>query len=192
MRYAVMFNTTIIIPVLFLFLPFTMHNFPMFRTSMMSLVPWGITEGIFLFASWYYTKTRQPVKWARNVSASALICLMPLAGVFNLSAGLYSSHDAGMRLRDLVRRNDIVLQYGINHPSIYFYTLRNSWIISADLTPGVAERKFTAPEAAIKVLWEGKNRVFLLMPSNFTPDTPLPQNVYHIIEGEGLLLLSNQ
>ena len=191
-RYAVMFNTLIIFPVLFLFLPFTLHNFPVLASSMMSLIPWGLTEGLFLFASWYYTKTRQPVKWARNVSASALICLMPLAGVFNLSAGLYSSHDAGMKLREIIRGNDVVIQYGINHPSMYFYTLRNSRIISADFTAGIAERKFSAPESAIKTLWETKYRVFLLMPSDMKPDTPLPQNVYHITEGEGLLLLSNQ
>lgn len=192
MRYAVMFNTLIIFPVLFCFMPFALHNFPALEASMMSLVPWGITEGLFLFASWYYTKTRQPVKWARNVSASALICLMPLAGVFSLSAGLYSSHDAGMKLRNLVKKNDIILQYGINHPSIYFYTLRNSRIISADLTPGVAERKFTAPESAINTLWGTQYRVFLLMPAGLKPEKPLPQNVFHVTEGEGLLLLSNQ
>lgn len=192
MRYAVMFNTIIIIPVLYFFLPFVAHNFPLIRDSMMSLIPWGIAEGLFFFASWYYTKTRQPTKWARNVSASALICLMPLAGVMNLSAGMYSAHDAGMKLRDSVRRNDIILQYGVNHPSMYFYTLRNSWIISADLTAGVAERKFRAPESEINTLWGGQNRVYLIMPSDLKPDTPLPGNIYHIIEGEGLLLLSNQ
>ena len=192
MRYAVMFNILIIIPVLYCFLPFTLHNFPMLKASMMSLVPWGIAEAVFLFASWYYTKTRQPVKWARNVSASAIICLMPLAGIFNLSAGLYSSHDSGIRLRETLKRNDIILQYGVNHPSMYFYTLRNSWIISADLTPGVAERKFTAQVSAINNLWGGKNRVFLVMPSEMKPNPPLPQNVFHILEGNGLLLLSNQ
>ena len=192
MRYAVMFNTMIIIPVLFLFIPFTIHNFPMLQASMMSLVPWGVAEGLFLFASWYYTKTRQPVKWARNVSATAIICLMPLAGVFNLSAELYSAHDAGIMMRNTIKRNDVILQYGVNHPSIFFYTLRNSRIISADLTPGVAERRFRADKSAIKTLWEGKDRVFLLMPSSLKPDTQLPQNIFHIIEGEGLLLLSNQ
>ena len=192
MRYAVMLNTLIVIPVLYFFLPFTVHNFPMLQASMMSLIPWGILEGLFLFASWYYTKTRQPSKWARNVSASALVCLMPLAGVFNLTADLYSARDAGMKLRDMIRGNDIVIQYGVNHPSIYFYTLRNSRIITAELTPGVEERKFTADESAINTLWPGRNRVYLIMPSDFQPGKPLPQNIYHITEGEGLLLLSNQ
>ena len=192
LRYCIMFNTLIAVPVLYFFLPFVTHNFPVIDASMMSLIPWGITEGLFFFASWYYTKTRQPVKWARNVSASALICLMPLAGVFSLSSGACSVRDTGIRLRDMVRGNDVILQYGVNHPSMYFYTLRNSRIISADLTPGVAERKYIAPKSAVKTLWDGKRRVYLIMPSDLKPDTPLPGNIYHISESQGLLLLSNQ
>lgn len=192
MRYAVMLNTVIIIPVLYMFLPFVSHNFPVIQASMMSLIPWGLTEGLFMFAAWYYTKTKQPHKWARNVPAAALICLMPLAGVVNLSAGMFSAHEAGMMLRDLVKGNDVILQYGENHPSIYFYTLRNSRIIEADLTHGVAERKFTAPKSVIKTLWDGKGRVYFLMPSDMKPEEILPKNVHHITDGEGLLLFSNQ
>ena len=192
LRYSVMFNTLIAVPVLYFFLPFITHNFPMIQASMMSLIPWGIAEGLFFFASWYYTKTRQPSKWARNVSASALIGLMPLAGVFSLTSGMYSAHDTGMKLREMIKGNDVILQYGDNHPSVYFYTLRNSRIISADLTPGVAERKYIAPESAIHTLWEGKGRVYIIMPSDFKPDTPLPGSIYHITDGQGLLLLSNQ
>ena len=192
MRYAVMINTLVLIPVLYMILPFAAHNFPAVEASMMSLIPWWLAEGLFLFASWYYTKTRQPVKWARNVSAAALICLMPLAGVFNLIAGSYSAHTVGMGLREVVKGNDIVIQYGVNYPSMYFYSLRNSRIINAGLTPGVAERKFAAPESAINTLWGGKGRVFLLMPDDMKSDTPLPKNIFHIAGGEGLLLLSNQ
>ena len=132
------------------------------------------------------------MKWARNVSAAALIALMPLAGVFNLTADIYSVRSAGLKLRDTVKGSDIIIQYGVNHPSVYFYTLRNSRIVSADLTPGVAEKKFISKESAINTLWNGKNRVFLVTPSDFQLDAPLPQNIYHIAEGEGLLLLSNQ
>lgn len=192
LRYAVMLNMMIVVPVLYLLLPFTVHNFPMIQNSMMSLIPWGITQGVFVFASWYYTRTRQPEKFARNVIAAALICLMPLAGIFNLVAEQYSLKDAGMRLRDLVKGDDIVIQYGVNHPSMYFYTLRNSRIIDSDFTPGVAESKFESRASDINRLWGGKNRIFLLMPSNFQTDEPLPQNIFHILEGDGLLLLSNQ
>ncbi|MBQ9390105.1 MAG: hypothetical protein IJR27_00575 [Synergistaceae bacterium] len=192
MRYAVILNTVIIIPVLYMLLPSVSYHFPVIQSAMMSLIPWGAAEGLFLFASWYYTKTKQVTKWARNVPAAALICLMPLAGVFNLTADLYSVHDSGMKLRDIIKGSDIILQYGVNYPSIYFYTLRNPSIISADLTPGIAERKFVEDESVINKLWEGKNRVFLIMPSDLKPENPLPKNIYHISEGEGLLLLSNQ
>ena len=117
---------------------------------------------------------------------------MPLAGIFNLTADLYSLRNPGMRLRDIIKGNDIIIQYGVNHPSMYFYTLRNSRIIDADFTPGVAERKFESKASDINKLWGGKNRVFLLMPSNFQSEEHLPQNIFHISEGEGLLLLSNQ
>ena len=192
LRYAVMLNMIFAIPFLYLLMPFTVHNFPMIQNSMMSLIPWGIAQGVFIFASWYYTKTRQPEKFARNVLAAALICLMPLAGIFNLTADLYSLRNPGMRLRDIIKGNDIIIQYGVNHPSMYFYTLRNSRIIDADFTPGVAERKFESKASDINKLWGGKNRVFLLMPSNFQSEEHLPQNIFHISEGEGLLLLSNQ
>ena len=192
MRYAVMMNTLIIVPLLYMVLPFTSQNLPVVKASMLSLIPWGIAEGLFLFASWYYTKTRQPSKWARNVSASALICLMPLAGVFNLTAGIYSARGVGMSLREAVKGNNIILQQGVNYPSIYFYTLRNTRIIDAELTPGVQERKFAASDEIINALWGEKGRVFLIIPGDMSSEKPLPQNVYHITEGEGLLLLSNQ
>ncbi len=192
LRYAVMINTLILVPVLYMLLPFTARKFPLVKASMMSLIPWGLTEGLFLFACWYYTKTRQPSKWARNVPAAALICLMPLAGVFNLTAEIYSAHDTGMQLRDAVRGNDIILQYGVNHPSIYFYTLRNSRIISADFTPGVSEKKYNAPESVINSLWDGSTRVFMIMPSDMTLENRLPADIIQIDEGQGLLLLSNQ
>ena len=192
LRYAVMLNMMFALPFLYLLMPFAVHNFPMLQGSMMSLVPWGIAQGVFFFASWYYTRTRQPEKFARNVLAAALICLMPLAGIFNLVAGQYSLRNAGMRLRDLVKGNDTIIQYGVNHPSMYFYTLRNSRIIEADFTPGVAERRFESKASDINKLWGGKNRIFLLMPSKFQSDEALPQNIFHILESEGLLLLSNQ
>ena len=192
LRYAVMMNIIIIVPVMYLLLPFVSHNFPMIEGAKLSLIPWGLAEGLFIFASWYYTKTRQPVKWARNVCASALICLMPLAGVFNLAAGMYSSREAGMKIRETARGNDVIIQYTVNHPSLYFYTLRNARIIDSELTSGVSERKFLSPRSLIDNSWGGKGRVFLMMPSELTPDPPLPPDVYQITEGEGLLLLSNQ
>ncbi|MBQ3403493.1 MAG: glycosyltransferase family 39 protein [Synergistaceae bacterium] len=190
-RYAVMINTLILIPLLYVIFPLAARKFPVLQASMMSLVPWGLSEGLFLFASWYYTKTRQPRKWARNVPAAALLCLMPLAGVFNLTAESCSMRSAGMKLRDIIKGGDTVIQYGVNYPSVYFYTLRNSRIIEADLTPGIQERQFTASREAINQLWAGKSRVFMITPDTM-PSENLPNNIFPIAEGEGLLLLSNQ
>ena len=191
-RYSVMFNMMILVPVMYIVLPFTINKFPVIKASLMSLIPYELAVGLFIFASWYYTKTRQIVKWVRNVPAAALLCLMPLAGVFNLTADVYSVRDIGLKLRDAIKGTDKVIQYSVNYPSMYFYTLRNSSIIEADFTEGVQERKFNAPYSLIGSLWAGKERVFLIMPNDKTPENPLPQSVFHLLEADGKLLLSNQ
>ena len=173
-------------------MPFTLRVFPVVRASLMSLIPWELLAGLFLFAAWYYTRTRQITKWVRNVPAAALLCLLPLAGVLNLTAEAYSVRDIGKRLGTIIEGNETVIQYGVNHPSIYFYTFRNSRIIDADLTPGLQERESAADFGLIGRLWDGRDRVFLIIPANLQSDNPLPQNVMHILEAEGMLLLSNQ
>ena len=117
---------------------------------------------------------------------------MPLAGVFNLTADLYSVGEIGTRLGGIIQGNETVIQYGVNHPSIYFYTFRNSRIIGADLTPGLQERDFSADFGLIGRLWDGRERVFLIMPNDLQSDNPLPRNIMHILEDDGMLLLSNQ
>ena len=191
-RMSVMINVLLLVPALYMFLPFTANTFPVVKASLLSLIPWGILTGLALFAGWYYTRTKQIVKWVRNVPAAALLCLMPLAGVFNLTADAYSVRDIGRKLGSTIEGNETVIQYGVNYPSVYFYTFRNSSIIDAELTPGIAERKFLAEFARIGEAWNGRDRVFLIMKEDMQTEGPLPQNVSHILEAEGLLLLSNQ
>ena len=191
-RMSVMINVLVLVPVLYMFLPFTMRAFPAVRVSLMSLIPWGGAVALCLFAGWYYTKTKQIVKWVRNVPAAALLCLMPLAGVFNLTAEEYSVREVGQGLRSIIQGNDTVIQYGVNFPSVYFYTLRNSRIIDAELMRGVQERKFLADFSLIGRLWDGQGRVFLIMPSEIHTDNPLPGRITHILESYGILLLSNK
>ena len=191
-RIAVMLNVLILVPVLYILLPFTVNQVPLLTAAMKSLIPWGLLTMLFIFASWYYTKTRQMEKWARNVPAAALLCLMPVAGVFNLAAEKYSVRDVALTLRDKIAGNDWVLQYGVNYPSVYYYTLRNSVLIDTELTEGVEDSKFTAGDYVINTLWDRKARVFLIMPEGVKPNTPLPKNIFHITEAEGMLLLSNQ
>ena len=191
-RISVMISVLVLVPVLYMFLPFTVNVFPVVSASLMSLIPWGILAGVFLFACWYYTRTKQIVKWVRNVPAAAVLCLLPLAGVFNLTADVYSVQEIGRKLGSTIQGNEAVIQYGVNYPSIYFYTFRNSYIIGAGLTPGLQEKDFAANFQLIGQKWTGKDRVYLIMPENMQSDNPLPQNVSHILGENGILLLSNQ
>ena len=192
-RYAVLLNIFILVPAFFIFLPLTTDYFPVIKNSLMSLVPYEITLALFIFACWYYTKTRQIQKWTRNVLAAALLCLMPAAGVFNLTADLYSVSNIGKIIRERVEGNDIVIQYGINFPSIYFYTFRNSNIINAPLTPGVQEKIFAQDVSFIAAQWPRRNRIFLIIPSNRTAEAKIPnKSVVHLHDDNDILLLSNQ
>ena len=191
-RMSVMLTVFILVPLLYMVLPFTMNMLPVVKASLLSLIPWGILAGLYIFAAWYYTKTRQITKWARNVPGAALLCLMPLAGVFNLTADVYSVRGLGEKLRGIIEGSDTVIQLGVNYPSVYFYTFRNSYIIDAELTPGLQEKDYAAKFDKIAELWNGKSRVFLIMNENAHTESPLPQDVSHIMEDEGILLLSNK
>ena len=103
---AVVLNILILVPMLYIILPFSLRSSPILRASLMSLIPWGLMTGLFIFAAWHYTRTKQIVKWVRNVPAAALLCLMPLAGIFNLTSEIYSIRDIGLKLRDIIQGND--------------------------------------------------------------------------------------
>ena len=190
--YSVVINTIILVPVFYMILPFMMNKIPLIRASMMSLIPYALTAGLFIFACWHYTKTREINKWVRNVPAAALLCLFPLAGVFNLTADLYSIREQGLRMREVVQGNNKVIQYGVNFPSVYFYTFRNSNIINAGLTPGVSERNFAADNTLIHSLWPGQERVFVIMRENMQTENVIPKNIYTLLEANGILLFTNQ
>lgn len=193
-RYAVLLNILILVPAFFVILPLSGKYFPVIGGSLMSLIPYEITLAIFLFACWYYTKTRQGEKWARNIPAAALICLMPLAGIFNLTSNLYSVREIGLKLRDSVQdKSDVVIQFEVNHPSLYFYTFRNSILINAPLTPGVDEKKFVTNVDFIASQWVRRNRIFLIAPSAKISEAKLPnKNVFPLLESKGLVLMTNK
>ena len=176
-------------------MPFSAKFFPVVKASLMSLIPYELLMLLFLLASWYYTKTRQIKKWVRNVLGAALVCLMPLAGVFNLIAEDYSVKEIGLSLRDVIKGKEAVIQYHVNYPSMYFYTLRNSVLINSKLNLGIEEKKFTAEDSFISASWKRKDRCFLVLPEDDDVKTILPKaanNIYHISRAEGMLLLSNQ
>ena len=106
----------------------------------------------------YYAKTRQPSKMMRNLSAAAMLALLPLAGVFDLLAENTSVREAGLAIGNVDRC--VLAQYVMNRPSLFFYTLKDSILVNSPLMPGFAEQK-VENDTALHLLWEGKERVIL-------------------------------
>ncbi len=177
---------------IFVILPLGIIFVPILRASVISLVPWAGIVILFVIAAWYYAKTRQILKWSRNVMALALFALMPLSGVIDLVAEVSSIRVQGLAIQKLVQKDDVIVQYYENHPSMFFYTYRDSSLVNAPLLPGVAQRKFVTNEQTLSALWRGKARVFLLLPAERQLDKVLPANVTSIAQTDSHLLLSNK
>jgi hypothetical protein len=161
------------------------------RSMLMSIIPWMFFCVLFLFAGWYYAKTRQPRKLMLHLCLVALISLMPLAGAFDLLARSSSVRDVGLYLRSGLRQGDTLIQYVMNHPSLHFYTTWESWLLHSPLTAGVWGQR-TLNDARLDQLWEGENRVFLIIGRHQDFLTPLPEDVYNLYETRDLTVLSNR
>lgn len=191
-RMSVAINMPLILITIILIIPVLLITVPALEKSVMSLIPYSGFLILFWLASWYYARTKQILKWSRNVIAVGLLSLMPLAGVFDLAAEATSIQKQGLALRDLIQKDDTIIQYYENHPSIYFYTFRDSQLINAPLLDGVQQKKFVTDVKMLHALWRGKSRVFLLIPSEQPLQDILPSNVFNIVESDKMLLLSNQ
>ncbi len=192
LKIATALNIVILLPIILIGIPIILFIIPNSENLLLSLIPYALLIFLFLFACWYYTKTKQVEKWARNVPGAALLCLMPLAGVFDLMAVNFGIHDAGMNLREIVRHEDVVIQYEINYPSSYFYTLKNSILVNSDLSDGIQEKKlFRTPDQLTK-LWTGNNKIFMLIKSNIPIPDKIPGNAYNIMDSENVSLWSNK
>ena len=163
--------------------------FPVLSSTLLSLVPWAVFLTLFGAASWYYARTRQPSKMMRNLSAAAMRALLPLAGVFDLLAENTSMREAGLALRGAGRY--VLAQYAMNRPSLFFYTLEDSVSINGPLLPGFAEQK-VENDTALHLLWEGKERVLLLIGSEQPLIAPLPQEVNVLYDAGRVMVLSNR
>lgn len=190
---AVALNIVIIVPLAALGLPLALRAIPGLDSAMLSLVPWLSFVALCVAAGWYYARTRQLLKFARNVSAAALLCLMPLTGVFDLLAEDGAIRDVGLALRGSVQRGDVIVQYAVNRPSMYFYTLRNYAMVNAPLVPGLTrQRGASLSDTALHLLWEDYGRAFLMIPRNQQLSAPLPGEVNALMEDDGMVVLSNR
>ena len=163
--------------------------FPVLLSALLSIVPWAVFLILFGGASWYYAKTRQPSKMMRNLSAAAMLALLPLAGVFDLLAENTSVREAGLAIGDVDRC--VLAQYVMNRPSLFFYTLKDSILVNSPLMPGFAEQK-VENDTALHLLWEGKERVLLLVGSDQQLLAPLPQEVNVLYDAGKVMVLSNR
>jgi hypothetical protein len=182
-----------------LFLSFLFLEIPWFywrsakylRATLMSVIPWMFFCLLFLFAGWYYAKTRQPRKLMLHLSIVAMLSLLPLAGVFDLLAEASSVRDVGLYLRNDSGRDDILIQYAMNRPSLYFYTAKDSLLIRSPLIPGVMKQR-TSSDSFLNRVWDNTNRIFMVVGRRQEFSTPLPQDVYNVYETRELTVLSNR
>ena len=163
--------------------------FPVLSSALLSIVPWAVFLVLFGAASWYYARTRQPSKMMRNLSAAAMLALLPLAGVFDLLAENTSVREAGLAIGNVDRC--VLAQYVMNRPSLFFYTLKDSVSVNGPLMPGFAEQK-VENDTALHLLWEGKERVLLLVGSEQQLLAPLPQEVNVLYDAGKVMVLSNR
>jgi hypothetical protein len=146
---------------------------------------------LFLFAGWYYAKTRQPRKLMLHLSVISLLSLLPLAGAFDLLAEVSSARDVGLYLRNDSGRDDVLIQYAMNRPSLYFYTAKDSVLVRALHIPGVMKQR-TSSDSFLNRAWDDTSRVFMVVGRRQEFLTPLPQNVYNVYDSRELTVLSNR
>jgi 4-amino-4-deoxy-L-arabinose transferase-like glycosyltransferase len=159
----------------------------------MSLVPWAGLSLLFLFAWHRYVRTNRPHKLFPRLAFLALLSLMPLAGVFDLLADRLSVREIGLYLREEAKlsRNDKVVQYGENRPSLFFYTASPSLPAYALPLAGVAGQKILGDDA-LDSLWEGTDRVFIVVGRDQKIFRPLKTTPFHLYEKHGQIVLSNR
>lgn len=189
---AILFEILFFIPFLFAGLPWIYsRNSGVLGKTLLSVIPWAGFCFLFLFAGWYYAKTRQPRKLMLHLSVVSLLCLLPLAGAFDLLADETSLRSVGLYLRENLERDDVPIQYALNRPSLFFYTARESLLFNAPVIPGVMARS-VLNEPLLQQKWKEPRRIFMVLGRRQEITAPLPQEVYNLYEAQNLVVLSNQ
>jgi 4-amino-4-deoxy-L-arabinose transferase-like glycosyltransferase len=163
------------------------------QKTLMSLLPWAGCSLLFLFAWRRAAKMEHLNKLMLHLAFLAFLSLMPLAGVFDLLAGSLSVREAGLFLREELKEDQksIVVQYGANRPSLFFYTAKPFLSIHASPVPGVAGQE-TLSDEALDAIWEGPHRVFIVVERKQKILRPLKKAPFSIHEGPNRIVLSNR
>ncbi|MDR1741939.1 MAG: hypothetical protein LBR38_08910 [Synergistaceae bacterium] len=168
------------------------------RSASASLVIWALLCAAFFLvgrrgavrvskASEPRTRRRRLRMLALRLSFISLAALLPLSSEFNVLAERHSVRGAGLSLRQEARTGDTVIQYGINKPSLFFYTgVEDRQTVGL---PGVWGWK-AADDGDVLRAWEGPGRAFLVFEKSFRAMPKLP--AYRIYEDDSVIVLSNR
>ncbi|MDR2523530.1 MAG: glycosyltransferase family 39 protein [Synergistaceae bacterium] len=180
------------VPLIFFGLPLAYLSSPETMQSMsMTVLPWALFSLFLLFAGWRCAKQRKPRKLMFQLCLLALVCLLPLGGSFDLLAERLSVRDAGLWLRRMLKPGDVLIQYMMSRPSLYYYAGRDSELIDAPVIPGVPQRE-SRREFFLYQAWIGGRRVFMLIGRDREFLTPLPGEVHSPCETRHFIVVSNR
>jgi hypothetical protein len=172
-------------------IPWLYYRHSFLKNTWMSAIFWVSFCFLFLFVGWYYAKTCQLRKLMLHLSWVALFSLLPFAGAFDLLAETLSVRDVGLYLRHTLGKDDVLVQYVMNCPSLYFYTAQESLLIQSPPTPGVVGQK-ALDDLFLHRTWEKTNRVFMIVERRRKIANPLPREVHNIYETREVIVLSNR
>ncbi|MDR1049153.1 MAG: glycosyltransferase family 39 protein [Synergistaceae bacterium] len=158
------------------------------RIAAMSVLPWACLS-VLLLVVWYRAS---PLKLGRRLCAMAMFSLLPLAGAFDLLAESLSMREAGIFLRKELEREDVVLQYAMNRPSLFFYTGKDSFLTHLSAaSPANGEARSEEDKRLINI-WTGPRRVFMLVDRRRELSTSLRREVFSYYENHNMLVLGNR
>jgi 4-amino-4-deoxy-L-arabinose transferase-like glycosyltransferase len=192
---SVLFEILFFFPLLLVGILWLSHNgSDALMGTLASIVPWLFFCSLFLLAGWYYTRTRQPKKMMLHLCLTSLLGLLPLAGILDLLAQGTSVRDVGLFLRENLERDDVIVQYALNRPALFFYTARGSTLIHTSPIPGIMGQEIAEDSSLIRT-WNNPRRVFMIIEKHQQNLTSLPPEVYNLMETNSpphrLVVLSN-
>jgi hypothetical protein len=168
----------------------------MLRHTLLSVIPWGAFCILFLLTGWRYARTRRLRKLMLHMGILSMLCLLPLAGVFDLLGEGFSVRGAGLYLRNEVKPGDTLVQYAMNHPSLPFYVGRpgSAFLLThAVVNPKIIDQdRNVVDDEELNKMWRGEKRVFMLIDRRQNFSTHLPRVVYSLYEAGNMIILSNR
>jgi 4-amino-4-deoxy-L-arabinose transferase-like glycosyltransferase len=193
---SVLFEVLFFFPLLLVGILWLSHNgSDALQGTLTSIAPWLFFCFLFLFAGWHYARTRQPKKMMLHLCLTSMLALLPQAGILDLLAQGTSVRDVGLFIRDNMERDDIIVQYALNRPALFFYTARSSLLLHTQPIPGVMGQEIPEDLSLVRT-WEDSKRVFMVIEKRQQNLTSLPPEVYNLIETNSpphrLVVLSNR